>query len=88
MGNQSSPWFALYYLDRLDRLVKERYRIRYYTRYMDDMVLIHEDKAYLQKCLAELREVAERELKLEFNEEKHRFFRFRRAWTIWAGGFM
>ena len=73
MGNQSSQWFALYYLDRLDRLVKERYRIRYYTRYMDDMVLIHEDKAYLQKCLAELREVAERELKLEFNEKTQIF---------------
>lgn len=73
MGNQSSQWFALYYLDRLDRVVKEKYRIRYYTRYMDDMVLIHEDKGYLQKCLAELREVAERELKLEFNEKTQVF---------------
>lgn len=37
LGNQSSQWFALYYLDRLDRIVKEKYRIRYYTRYMDDL---------------------------------------------------
>lgn len=41
MGNQTSQWFALYYLDSLDRLVKEKLRIRYYSRYMDDMILIH-----------------------------------------------
>lgn len=31
MGNQTSQWFALYYLDGLDRLNKERLQIRYYT---------------------------------------------------------
>ena len=36
MGNQTSQWFALYYLDGMDRLVKEKHRIRHYTRYMDD----------------------------------------------------
>ncbi len=25
MGNQTSQWFALYYLDGLDRLIKEKY---------------------------------------------------------------
>ena len=67
MGNQSSQWFALYYLDGLDRLIKEKYRIKYYTRYMDDLILLHESKAHLSACLAELREAAARELKLEFN---------------------
>jgi len=42
MGNQTSQWFALYYLDKVDRIIKERYRIKRYTRYMDDLVLIHE----------------------------------------------
>ncbi|MDR1623187.1 MAG: hypothetical protein LBS00_12545 [Synergistaceae bacterium] len=41
MGNQTSQLFALYYLDPLDRLVKERLRVKRYTRYMDDMVLLH-----------------------------------------------
>ncbi len=36
MGNQSSQWFALYYLDRLDRFIKERLKVKYYVRYMDD----------------------------------------------------
>ncbi len=69
MGNQSSQWFALYYLDGLDRLIKERYRIKYYTRYMDDMVLIHHDREYLKKVLAELRRYASETLKLEFNRK-------------------
>lgn len=51
MGNQTSQWFALYYLDGLDRLIKEKLHIRYYTRYMDDMILIHSDKEYLNECL-------------------------------------
>lgn len=73
MGNQSSQWFALYYLDRIDRIIKEKYHIRYYTRYMDDLVLIHEDKATLRRCLAEISEVARKELELEFNNKTQIF---------------
>ena len=73
MGNQSSQWFALYYLDGIDRIVKERYRVRCYTRYMDDLVLVHEDKVRLQACLAEMRRFAREQLKLEFNEKTQIF---------------
>ena len=59
LGNQTSQWFALLYLDPLDRLVKEKQRIKYYSRYMDDFVLIHESKEYLKKCLAEIKELVE-----------------------------
>lgn len=69
MGNQTSQWFALYYLDCLDRLIKEKLGIRYYSRYMDDMILIHPDRTYLKKCLKEMKEYLETELKLEFNEK-------------------
>lgn len=69
MGNQTSQWFALYYLDGLDRLIKEKYRIKYYTRYMDDCILICKDKAYLKECLSAIREYVEKELFLELNEK-------------------
>lgn len=69
MGNQTSQWFALYYLDGLDRLIKEKLRIKYYTRYMDDMILIHPDKNYLKECLHEMETYLTKELKLEFNEK-------------------
>lgn len=69
MGNQSSQWFALYYLDGVDRLIKEKYRIKYYTRYMDDLVVIHHDREYLKQVLFGVREYAENELKLRFNSK-------------------
>lgn len=67
LGNQSSQWFALYYLDRMDRIVKERLRIKHYSRYMDDCVLIHPDKGYLKHCLAVMKRHVEEERKLSFN---------------------
>lgn len=72
MGNQSSQWLALYYLDRLDRLIKEKLRIKGYVRYMDDGVLIHESKAYLQECLRQMQELVAEE-KLEFNQKTQIF---------------
>ena len=54
IGNQSSRLFALLYLNNLDHFIKEKLGIKYYGRYMDDFFLIHEDKAYLQYCRAEI----------------------------------
>lgn len=50
IGNQTSQWFAIAYLNGLDHFIKERLGIHYYGRYMDDFFLIHESKEYLQKC--------------------------------------
>ena len=73
LGNQTSQWFALYYLDGMDRLVKESLRIRHYSRYMDDCVLIHPDREYLRDCLARMRAYLEEELLLSFNEKTQIF---------------
>ena len=73
MGNQTSQWFALYYLDPVDRLIKEKLQIKHYTRYMDDMVLLHSDKDYLKECLRQMRELCENTLKLELNEKTQIF---------------
>lgn len=73
MGNQTSQLFALYYLDPVDRLVKERLRVKHYTRYMDDMVLMHPDKEFLRNCLLEMRGVIEDTLRLELNEKTQLF---------------
>jgi retron-type reverse transcriptase len=73
MGNQTSQLFALFYLDPVDRLIKEKLRIKSYTRYMDDMVLLHEDKECLRECLKQMRELCGSELKLELNEKTQIF---------------
>lgn len=69
LGNQSSQWFALLYLNVIDRFVKEVLRIKCYIRYMDDMILIHRDKSYLQYSLKEIETKCEKELKLSLNQK-------------------
>lgn len=72
MGNQSSQWFALYYLDRLDRVIKEKLRVKYYVRYMDDGIIIHEDKEFLKQCLRVMEEQLLKD-RLEFNQKTQIF---------------
>lgn len=69
LGNQTSSWFALYYLDGLDRLIKEKLHIRYYTRYMDDGILLHPSRDYLRECLIKMQEYVGEKRKLEFNQK-------------------
>ena len=69
LGNQSSQWFALLYLNVIDRYVKEDLRVKGYIRYMDDMILVHRDKSYLQYSLSKIKEKCEHELKLSLNQK-------------------
>jgi retron-type reverse transcriptase len=68
LGYQSSQLLALMYLDDFDHWVKERLRVKYYGRYMDDFYLIHESKDYLRYCLQEIN-LYMAGLKLELNEK-------------------
>lgn len=68
LGYQTSQLLALLFLDDFDHFVKERLRIRYFGRYMDDFYLIHEDKEYLRYCLKEIRSYLSN-LRLELNEK-------------------
>lgn len=73
LGSQASQWFALYYLDSLDRLIKERLQIKFYTRYMDDFILLHNDKNYLKYCRNEIEMYCKNMLALELNEKTQIF---------------
>ena len=73
MGNQTSQLFALYYLDPLDRLCKEKLGIKYYIRYMDDIIILYEDKERLKSVYAQMRDLTENSLKLEFNQKTQIF---------------
>lgn len=69
LGNQSSQWFALLYLNRVDHYIKEYLKIHSYVRYMDDMILIDRDKEYLQYCLQEIKRLCQDELHLSLNQK-------------------
>lgn len=68
LGNQTSQWFAIYYLDGVDRFIKEKLRVRGYVRYMDDMILIGESKKDLREILEKVEEEC-RKLKLFLNKK-------------------
>ena len=72
IGNQTSQIFGMFYLDKLDRMIKEKLRIKIYSRYMDDFVLVHEDKEYLKYALAEIKKMLD-SLGLRLNKKSQIF---------------
>lgn len=60
-------------LNDLDHYIKERLRIKYYIRYMDDFILIHNNRAYLEKCRAEIATQLEK-LGFELHPKKTRIY--------------
>lgn len=56
LGSQVTQLIQLAVLDNLDHFIKEKLRIKCYVRYMDDFILIHEDKEYLKFCKEKIKE--------------------------------
>ncbi len=68
IGNYTSQWFANFYLQDLDHYIKEKLKIPYYIRYMDDMVLFYRNKKELHKCKNLIEEFLKKEeLRLKEN---------------------
>ncbi len=65
IGNLTSQYFANHYLSVADHYVKEALRMAGYVRYMDDMVLWHNDKERLLETGYRFQEFVARELDLE-----------------------
>ena len=72
IGNQISQAFGLIYLYEFNHYLKERLHLKYVINYMDDFIIIHEDKDYLKLCLKQIRQYLFNNLKLELNEKKTR----------------
>lgn len=51
IGNLTSQYFANYYLSQNDHFIKEQLRVPFYVRYMDDMLLMSDDKEVLKRQL-------------------------------------
>ena len=64
IGNLTSQYFANHYLAQADHFVKEKLKIPAYVRYMDDMILWHNDKETLLEAGKQFQNYTEGELKL------------------------
>lgn len=49
IGNYTSQWFSNFFLQELDHLIKEKLGVKYYLRYVDDLVLLGTNKKKLHK---------------------------------------
>jgi len=69
VGNLISQMSANAYLNELDQYTKRILRIKYYIRYMDDIIILHPDKKYLHECRASIEEFLETRLALRTNRK-------------------
>jgi len=51
IGNLTSQIFGNVYLNDLDHFIKKELKIKYYGRYVDDMVFVHQDKNVLKNSI-------------------------------------
>lgn len=47
IGNYTSQWLANFYLQAVDHFIKEHLKVRYYARYIDDLVIFGQNKKTL-----------------------------------------
>ena len=72
LGNLTSQFFANVYLNKLDYFIKHELRTRYYLRYVDDFVVLHDSKLQLEIWKHQINEFLIIELKLELHKDKSR----------------
>ncbi len=70
IGNLTSQLFSNIYLNCFDKFVKETLCMEYYGRYVDDFVIVHQDKALLKGLIGEIKNFLANDLELELHPQK------------------
>lgn len=70
IGNLTSQFLANVYLNELDQFVKHKLKVKYYLRYVDDFVLLSEDKDELKIWRDEIDKFLQDKLKLKLHPLK------------------
>jgi hypothetical protein len=70
IGNVTSQLFSNIYLHPLDTLIKYRLGMKYYGRYVDDLVILDQDRGKLLSVKKTVGEFLERELHLQLHSKK------------------
>ena len=68
-GSQMVQIAGISLLNPTDHMIKEKLDIKHYIRYMDDFILIHESKEYLEYCLGEIKSMLD-DLGLSVSQKK------------------
>lgn len=70
IGNYTSQYLANFYLTYFDHWLKEIKGVKYYIRYMDDIIILYHDKEYLHQLRKDIEKYLKTELDLEL---KHNY---------------
>ena len=68
IGNYLSQYSGNLFLSKFDRWLKEIKGVKYYTRYMDDIVIFHKDKQYLHELFKEIGHYLNNKLDLDVKD--------------------
>lgn len=72
IGSYYSQWFSNWFLEDLDHYIKEELKIPFYVRYVDDMVLMGDNKRKLLNAMYNIdRKLAEKGLSLKAKSQVH-----------------
>ena len=70
IGNMSSQFLSIFYLHKLDHKIVHDYHLKYYVRYMDDILIFSDDREYLKEVLNKIIYILRNEYLLEVNKKK------------------
>lgn len=69
IGNLTSQLFANIYLNELDQYCKHKLHLHYYIRYMDDIIILLDDKTELQRIKDDVEVFLKDNLRLDLNKK-------------------
>lgn len=72
-GNLTSQLFANLYYNEVDQYIKNVLKVKYYYRYMDDSIILMENKVEIKKVYMKIKQFISEKLKLEFNKKTNVF---------------
>ena len=70
IGNLTSQFFANIYLNELDKYCKTELNIKYYIRYMDDIIIVSKNKKLLKSYTPYIKNFVKTNLNLQFHINK------------------
>jgi retron-type reverse transcriptase len=70
LGNLTSQLFANVYMNEFDQFIKHKLKVRYYIRYVDDFVILSENRGYLGDIISIMQSFLQNELKLKIHPDK------------------
>jgi len=75
----TSQILANIYLNELDQFIKHQLKIKYYFRYADDFIIVHNNPDYLKDQLAVINSFLENNLALQLHADKVSIRKFRQG---------